>query len=87
LGREPPDDTAGAAQFLVPISNYNGLPFFLKSGKQIIFNRHGGRRYERTAKLPWRLDKDLLAYLYIIVVFLYSEGRGWPLSGWPRFCV
>ncbi len=27
LGREPPVDRAGSAQFLVPISNYNGLPF------------------------------------------------------------
>jgi hypothetical protein len=36
LGREPPVDAAGAALFLVPISNYNGLPF-LQQAKNEIF--------------------------------------------------
>src|SRR5579859_1810938 len=30
-GREPPVDTAGSAQFLVPISNYKRVPFLAKS--------------------------------------------------------
>jgi hypothetical protein len=35
VGREPPVDKAGSAQFLVPISNYNGLPFRTKTKSRI----------------------------------------------------
>jgi hypothetical protein len=35
MGREPPVDAAGAALFLVPISNYNGLPFLWQAKNEI----------------------------------------------------
>jgi hypothetical protein len=44
----------------------------------------GDRDYQR--RVPGAaLKKCLLAYLYIIAVFLYTVRRGWPLSGWPPF--
>jgi hypothetical protein len=35
MGREPPVDKAGATQFLVPISNYNGLLFRSQAKSEI----------------------------------------------------
>src|SRR5579872_22423 len=67
-GREPPVDTAGSAQFLVPISNYKRVPFLAKS----YFAKFAGffRARARTpVKKPAEISKKRLEYLYTTSVF------------------
>jgi hypothetical protein len=88
MGREPPVDKAGAARFLVPISNYNGLPYSSEDEMRNIFADLRPAAAITSGCNERGLDKYLLAYLYIIAVFLYTVRRGGPLSGWPPiFCL
>jgi len=81
LGREPPVDRAGAAQFLVPISNYNGLPFRPQTNSEKYLWKFVTGATVTSGSNTRALDKPLLAYLYINAVFLYRVRRGWPLGG------